>query len=186
MGQALGYFPSGPIATLDAPTPDASVAHAAGTQASIVPTVMFLHGTSREQKSWPASDWAVLGKALTAQGFHVLLPQGSASEAHNAMQIAKAIGPSARVLPESSIGALAALMRQSAVVIGVDSGLMHLAVVLGVPTVAIMAASHLERFSAARFAPTWAGHAQVVTRPDSETPISVNQVFGACKAVGVL
>ena len=186
MGQALGYFPSSAIATLQPSRASASQAQQ-DIDASIAgTTVMFLHGTSREEKAWPLSEWMTLGKILASQGFQVLLPSGSAAEERIATEIAAAIGPSAKALPRSSIGALVPLIRDSALVVGVDSGLMHLAVALGVPTVAVMSASHLERFSAARFAPTWAPHAQVVTRQGPHTSISVDQVLQSCKALGLV
>lgn len=185
MGQALGYFPSGAISTLqDSASNSTGAQHAAGP-ADAERSVMFLHGTSREQKAWPVSEWIALGKVLGSQGFRVLLPAGSAAEQRHAADIAAAIGPSAMVLPQCSIGGLVPRMRQSALAVGVDSGLMHLAVALGVPTVAVMSASHLERFSAARFAPTWASHARVVTRQDPDAPISVAQVLQSCSALGV-
>lgn len=185
MGQALGYFPSGAIATLARPTDSRDATHSAAPSA-FGPKAMLLHGTSREQKAWPSSHWVLLGQALAAQGFGVLLPSGSAAERQAATEIAAAIGPAATVLPACAIGELVPLMRQSAFVVGVDSGLTHLAVVLGTPTVAVMSASHLERFSATRFAPTWAGHAQVVTRQDAQTPIAVDQVLQSCRALGVM
>ncbi len=186
MGQALGFFPSGAIAILKSPSANFLSDQEQSASETVGPSVLFLHGTSREQKAWPAVQWITLGKALAAQGFQVLLPSGSATEARTAAEIAAAIGPSARVLPPSSIGALVPLMRASVLAVGVDSGLMHLAVVLGVPTVAVMSASHLERFSAARFAPSWAPHAQVVTRPDPRAPISAEQVLQSCRALGAV
>lgn len=184
MGQALGYFPSGAIVTLQSSGVDASITQQNGSATSVGRTAMFLHGTSREQKAWPLPHWIMLGKALAAQGFSLLLPQGSAAEAQAAAEIASAIGPSASVLPQCSIGMLVPQIRHSTLVVGVDSGLMHLAVALGVPTVAVMSASHLERFSATRFAPTWASHARVVARQEPDAPISVEQVLQSCKALG--
>lgn len=186
MSQALGFFPSGSIATLQPPRIHVLPGQEQNVAKPVGRSVMFLHGTSRGQKAWPAAQWITLGKALAAQGFQVLLPSGSAAEAHAAAEIAAAIGSSARVLPSSSIGALVPLMRESALAVGVDSGLMHLAVVLGVPTVAVMSASHLERFSAARFAPSWAPHAQVVTRSDPHSPILAEQVLQSCRALGAV
>lgn len=186
MGQALGFFPSGAIATLQPPSTHVLPGQEQNLAEPVRRSVMFLHGTSREQKAWPIAQWVMLGKALAAQGFQVLLPSGSTAEANTAAEIALAIGPSASVLPPSAIGSLVPLMRQSALAVGVDSGLMHLAVVLGVPTVAIMSASHLERFSAARFAPSWAPHAQVVTRQDPQVPISAEQVLQCCRALGAV
>lgn len=186
MAQALGFFPSGAIATLQSPSANCLSDQEQNASVTVARSVMFLHGTSREQKAWPAAQWVTLGKALAAQGLQVLLPSGSAQESRIAADIAAAIGPAARVLPSGSIGALVPLMRESVLAVGVDSGLMHLAVVLGVPTVAVMSASHLERFSAARFAPSWAPHAQVVTRSDPHVPISAEQVLKSCRALGAV
>jgi len=142
-GAALGYTPSGPVACL---------AHSIQPGGVASPTtVLLLHGTTRAEKSWPVDAWSELGRQLVADGHAVVIPWGTKHERTTAERIAVNIGDGARVLPEMSIGELAARVQNSLGVIGVDSGLMHLSVALGRPTVAVMTASHLPRFSAVSF-----------------------------------
>jgi heptosyltransferase-1 len=100
------------------------------------PYVAFLHATSRADKMWPASHWTALGQRLHDHGLHVLLPWGSAAERHASVQLAQAI-PGAIVPPPMSLVEAAALLAAAHGVIGVDTGLAHLSVALGRPTVGL-------------------------------------------------
>ena len=127
-GLALGYAPQGePDYGLDA----ARVAAAA-------PAVRYgvlLHATAKPGKEWPAESWRSLATEL-AGDFDVVLPWGTAAEqvraAHIASGIARARVPDRRPLDE-----VARLIAGASFVVGVDTGLMHLAAALGVPLVAI-------------------------------------------------
>jgi heptosyltransferase-1 len=172
-GQALGYQPTGPITALE-------------SHRALSNSVMFFHGTTRHEKSWPMHEWIALGRALDQQGLDVQLVWATPQEQQMAETLTKAIGGRTRLLPKSSLAALAQHLRSARAVVGVDSGLMHLAVALGTPTVAVMSASHLERFSATRFAPNWAAHARVVTRADGMPSIQAQQVAAACADLGLI
>lgn len=144
-------------------------------------SVLFLHGTTRPEKSWPLDHWISLGKALVQQGYRVLIPWASDQEHGQAIRMAQSIGPSAKLLERQPIRDLAGLICEVSAVVGVDSGLMHLGVALGRPTVAVMAASHLERYSASRFGPSWAPHARVVQRDPPDAQIAPDQVLHALR-----
>lgn len=103
-------------------------------------SVTLLTATSRDDKLWPAERWVALGQSLHEQGLTSLLPAGSASERERAAQIAARI-PHARVLPPMNLRELATVLAGSRLVIGVDTGLVHLAAALGRPTVALFCAS---------------------------------------------
>jgi heptosyltransferase-1 len=98
--------------------------------------VVCLHATSRASKLWPESHWVRLGAAMRAAGFTMVLPWGSTAEQARAQAIAARVD-GARVLPRLAIRDLAAVMGHAQAAIGVDTGLVHLAVALGLPTVAI-------------------------------------------------
>ena len=49
-----------------------------------------------------------------------------------------------------------------------------------------MVASHLERFSADRFAPLWAAHARVLRRPTAADAITVDQVLASSRDLGMI
>ena len=100
------------------------------------PYVIGLHATSRASKRWPVEHWVVLGRELEGRGMPLLLPWGSAEEEQHARLIAQSL-KNATVLPRLSLRELAALMGRAQAVVGVDTGLVHLAAALGRPTVAI-------------------------------------------------
>jgi heptosyltransferase-1 len=99
--------------------------------------VVLVHGTSRADKCWPESHWLELGRALIAQGFHVGLPHGDDGERERCERIAQALGRGARVWPRLDLGRLTDRLAACAGVIGVDSGLSHIAVALDLPHVQI-------------------------------------------------
>lgn len=99
------------------------------------PTVVFVHGTSRDDKLWPEDCWVTLGQRMAASGFAVALPHAGAQELARAERLARAIGPAATVWPAMSLDALVDRMGATQGVIGVDSGLSHIAVALNLPHV---------------------------------------------------
>ncbi|MDE1891862.1 MAG: lipopolysaccharide heptosyltransferase I [Betaproteobacteria bacterium] len=100
------------------------------------PYVVFLHATSRASKEWPIEHWVDLGQQLAMQGLAILLPSGNAKEHHRAQLIAKEIN-GAFALPKSSLTKLASLLQEAEFVVGVDTGLTHLAVALKQKVIAI-------------------------------------------------
>ena len=97
------------------------------------PTVVFVHGSSRDDKLWPEAHWTALGQRLVAAGWHIALPRTGDVERARANRIAAAIGPQAEVWPAMNLDALTERMQLTQAVVGVDSGLSHIAVALGLP-----------------------------------------------------
>ena len=104
------------------------------------PYAVLLHATSRPEKLWPEDRWVAFGTHLQRQGIRSLLPWGGAEERARSERLAAAI-PEARVPPALSLSALAALLGGAYAVVGVDTGLTHLAVALGRPTVGVYCAT---------------------------------------------
>ena len=104
------------------------------------PCVVFLTATSRDDKLWPESHWTTLGRQLQALGYSIVLPSGNPLERERAARLAAAI-PGAVAAPPLSITELASLLKGAQAVIGVDTGLSHLAVALETPTVALYVAT---------------------------------------------
>jgi heptosyltransferase-1 len=100
------------------------------------PVVVFVHGTSRVDKEWPEAYWVALAKRLELQGLGVALPFGNAQEHERSLRLAQQI-PGAQVWPAMGLDALTQEMAKCAGVIGVDSGLSHIAVALDLPHVQI-------------------------------------------------
>ncbi len=96
---------------------------------------VFLHGTTWATKHWPEPMWVALAELVAGEGFDVVLPWGSPDEKERAERIA-AQGP-AKVLPAMGLAELGELLKEAALVVGVDSGLTHLSAALSVPTVGI-------------------------------------------------
>jgi heptosyltransferase-1 len=101
------------------------------------PVIAFVHGTSREDKCWPEARWVELGRRLVAQGYGIGLPHGTDAECKRSEGLASALGDAAQVWPRLDLGALTDRLAGCAGVIGVDSGLSHIAVALDLPHVQI-------------------------------------------------
>jgi len=100
------------------------------------PVVALVHGTSRADKQWPVEAWMALGQRLNHSGFAVALAHGSAAEKATSGTIAAGLDD-AWVWPSMALDALTDTMARCAGVVGVDSGLSHIAVALGLPHVQI-------------------------------------------------
>jgi len=98
---------------------------------------VLLTMTSRADKLWPESRWVELGRAL---GIPVVLPWGSDAERERAERIARGIGV-AKVPPRLSVLQLGELFVEAKAVVGLDTGLTHLAAALGATTVGVYCGS---------------------------------------------
>ncbi len=96
--------------------------------------IVFIHGSSRDDKAWPMAHWVALGQHFVRQGYTVVLPQSSNQEEAQAHRIATQLG-NAIVLPRMGLDALAQAMAACVGAVGVDSGLSHIAVALDLPHV---------------------------------------------------
>lgn len=108
------------------------------------PYAVGLHGTSRSQKEWPLSYWLRLARWLDAKGVSLLLPWGSSAERERAEYIAST-SSGVHVLPRLDLDALAAVLVHAASVVGVDTGLMHVAAALGCSGLAFYSATDPSR-----------------------------------------
>ena len=115
-----------------------AVGQAADTQSDLY--AVLLHSTSAMEKLWPERQWVKLGDYLRHNGLRSVLIWGSDEERERSERIAKLI-KDAQVAPRLTLTDAAELLRKSAAVFGVDSGLSHLAVALGTPTVGIYCAT---------------------------------------------
>ncbi|RZT42275.1 lipopolysaccharide heptosyltransferase I [Cupriavidus agavae] len=98
---------------------------------------VLLHATSRASKEWPEANWVALGNRLHAvQGLAAVLPWGNEAEKARAVRLARAI-PEAIVAPRIGLHDAARLIGNASAVVGVDTGLTHMANALDVPLVAV-------------------------------------------------
>ena len=112
------------------PAMNASKWIASGTRGAIA----LVHASSRADKGWPLQLWRGLAQRLIAQGWSLLLPHASVSELEQAQAIARDY-PQACVLPLLDLGSMVDVLAGCAGVIGLDSGLSHIAVALDRPHV---------------------------------------------------
>jgi heptosyltransferase-1 len=101
---------------------------------------VLLTATSRADKEWSEPDWRALGTALNATGLQCVLPGGNEAERARAQRLARDLGR-AVAAPPMTLADLAGLLAGACLVIGVDTGLVHLAAALGRPTLALYCAS---------------------------------------------
>ena len=97
---------------------------------------LLMTATSRDDKLWEESRWILTAQALLNRGLSPVLPSGSTVERQRAERIAAQV-PDVVVAPSLSLRELAGLIGKSVMVIGVDTGLVHLAAALRVPTIAL-------------------------------------------------
>lgn len=130
-GLALGYTPQG--------APDFGLDRSRFRQTGARYAV-FLHATARPEKQWPVENWLALGKTLSGRGLEFVLPWGDGDEHARSERIAAAL-PRARVPQRAPLDEVAKLIAGSDFVVGVDTGLLHLAAAFGVPLVAVFTGS---------------------------------------------
>jgi heptosyltransferase-1 len=104
------------------------------------PVAAFFHATSKDDKKWPLNHWVAVGRELAGRGFRVALPRGSAGERAEAEQIAAQV-PGSSVLPKMSVTEIARMIDACALVVGTDTGFVHLAHALQKRTVMIFVAT---------------------------------------------
>lgn len=128
-GLSLGYAPSATIDYGLRAEPRADDRYA-----------LLLHGTSRASKEWPEESWIELGRWLHGKGLESVLPWGTGLEKLRAERLSMAI-PGSRVLDKQSLDATARVIAGASLVVGVDTGLLHLAAAYAVPLLGIYVAT---------------------------------------------
>lgn len=101
---------------------------------------VLLTATSRDDKLWDEAAWVNVAQGLFARGLTPVFPSGNDFERERATRIAAAV-PGAIVAPPLSLGEVACLVGRASLAIGVDTGLIHLATALRVPSIALYVAS---------------------------------------------
>jgi len=129
---ALGYSVDGP-ADFNMHMPDSSQLQLPSWLPDS-PYAVFFHGTARVEKQWSSSNWIAIGDLLAERGLQVLLPWGTDAERHGAEQMASRMC-NARVLPRLPLMEAVLLAERAALVVGVDTGLTHIAAALMRPTI---------------------------------------------------
>ncbi|KMY85136.1 Lipopolysaccharide heptosyltransferase I [Candidatus Paraburkholderia calva] len=171
VADALGYrFDETPDYNVRLPAPTRDLGIPRGK-----PTAMLFHATSADIKKWPKENWAEVGRWLIERGYTIALPWGTEREQGEAQAIA-ALLPDARVLPKLTVEECAHWIEASELVIGADTGLVHLAHALQKCTVMLFAATSREHFGVS--AP-----GRSVSVGDQSAPPDVQQVLASMQSV---
>ena len=153
---------------------------------------IFIHGTTRDAKMWPGDRWIELGRALIQKDLVPVIPyhepkqvadnergtnsirsvQGHPSEKAMAIRLHEAI-PGSVLPPPTSILSFPRLLRQAELVVGIDTGMSHMASLLDVATVQIYADSPRSWTG-----PDWS--LRQVSIGDKGSPPSVAEALDAC------
>jgi ADP-heptose:LPS heptosyltransferase len=100
--------------------------------------VAALHpGASDPRRRWPAERFAAVGDALAAAGAHVIVTGTGPERAIVDEVVGTMRHPVQPIVDAVSIGGLAGLLERCAVVVGNDTGPLHLAEAVGTSTVGI-------------------------------------------------
>lgn len=133
--------------------------------------VVFFHGTAGAHKKWPAHDWIMLGKHIAQLGYRILLPWGNRTELLEAEQLASH-STNMQVLPKLSMMEAIVVAQRAALVVGVDTGLTHIATAFYRPTIALYCATPCWKFEA-----NWSE--KIINLGDEGSPPSVAEVIAA-------
>ncbi len=98
--------------------------------------LVIIHpGTGGPTKLWSGERWAQVSDALADAGALVVLTGGPGEEPLTDEIRARAQHPPIDLAGQTQVGQMAALMARAALVLGVDSGPLHIAAAQGVPTI---------------------------------------------------
>ena len=105
--------------------------------------VVLQPGSTDPRRCWPAERFAALGDLLAQAGFHIVV-NGAAEEAKRVDAVLGAMHrPAIGLAGKLGIGGLCALLARARLLVSNDTGPLHLALALGVPSVGIFWLSNL-------------------------------------------
>lgn len=123
--------------------------------------IILLHtGTTWQTKFWTDEGWIALGKELLQSypGSTLLFSCGNEQERETGGRLIAAVGTGARLLDRLPLKNFAAILKKIDLVVGGDTGPVHLAAAAGTPTVSLYRSS-----DGLRSGPRGARHAIIVT-----------------------
>lgn len=104
-------------------------------------------GSGAPVKLWPVNRWIAVGRSLVRQFRVRIAIAGSPADVEMSARIAAGIGSEAiSIAGKTTLPILAAVFQRSRLVLGPDSGPLHLAVAVGTPTIHLYGPSSVEQF----------------------------------------
>jgi ADP-heptose:LPS heptosyltransferase len=117
--------------------------------------VIICHiASSQSKKEWPVSGWAEFYRLATAAGYHLVFTTARGEREAGLMKDFRQLAPKARVFPEiPDLALFLAVLNRGAAFISGDTGPLHFAAGLGVPTISLFGPT-----PSSRWAPLGARH----------------------------
>ena len=106
------------------------------------PYLIALHGTSRVDKEWPVEAWLSLLKVMENEGVNLVFPWGNTHEKQRVKYLQNQAS-NAVILPQCNLSTLASVIQSAQAVIGMDTGLMHIAAALNQQGLALYPVTHV-------------------------------------------
>ena len=170
-----GIWPDAPTEAGSAPLPDLSwVLKAASTERPPArenrprPYVMFVPGGAahRPEKRWPVEKYSELARILYGRGFDIVII-GGPQEAELAHRIQRATPRARDLTGRTDFQKVALLGARAALVIGNDTGPLHLATAAGAPAIVLFSNTSDPALSAPR------GQVMILRAPDlADLPVA--------------
>ena len=107
------------------------------------PYILFAHGTTWDTKFWPEQYWRELATKAAAAGVAVHICWGNQTEQDRSARIAADL-PNVTVLPRLEFPQLFQEIAAAAVLLSVDTGIVHIGNALNVPLLALFGPSRLD------------------------------------------
>jgi ADP-heptose:LPS heptosyltransferase len=178
-----GIWPDAPTEPGQAPPPDLSwildkaPAERASSGALKRPTVVMIPGGAahRLDKRWPAEKYGELAKALYAEGYDIVVV-GGIQEQEIARKIQRGLSQARDLTGRTDFAAIGLLGARAALVIGNDTGPLHLAAAAGAPTIVLFSKASDPALSAPR------GHVTVL-QADELAELPVESVVQAARSL---
>jgi ADP-heptose:LPS heptosyltransferase len=100
-------------------------------------TVICHIGSSVPKKEWPISHWAAFYRMATAAGYKLVFNTGTNPRELVLLQELKNLAPEIIALPSLDLATLLAVIKRARACVSNDTGPMHFAAGLGVPTIGL-------------------------------------------------
>ena len=104
--------------------------------------VFLLHGTSKPAKEWPLERWIKLAEIARFENYEVFLSWGNDEERKVARQVADKCD--SKLVPKTTLNNLLPHLRESQIVVGVDTGLTHLSAAIGSATLGLYGPTNVD------------------------------------------
>lgn len=110
--------------------------------------------TGQPKKEWPIRHWAELFQKASARGLRLIFSTGQGSREQSLLEQFRKLAPAAPILPTlPNLAEFLAVLKRADLFIGGDTGPLHFAAGLGVPTISLFGAT-----SATLWAPSGPQH----------------------------